>query len=82
MINPRACFECIIRSKCLFILYGYVLASLAIRRVLILTTPAPSKFIPGNQIFFEFSRWFLGSMSNSAAGFGSFHFAGLKCFKN
>jgi hypothetical protein len=33
---------------------------------LILTTRAPSKFIPGNQIFFEFSRCFLGSTPNSA----------------
>jgi hypothetical protein len=32
---------------------------------LILTTPAPSKFIPGNQIFFEFSWWFFGSMSRA-----------------
>jgi hypothetical protein len=41
---------------------------------LILTTPAPSKFIPGNQIFFDFA----GGFSEACrGGLGSSHFAGL-----
>jgi hypothetical protein len=41
---------------------------------LILTTPASSNFIPGNQFFFEFNRW----LSEACRGrLGSSHFVGL-----